>query len=350
MSSLSYALNCLCCLLSASLTSLRRFTPLLLVATCLVLLCPPTGFGQDNDDDVIRVNTDLIVFPIRIRDKNTKNPIPFSEKDLSLKDPDRVTSSLYFAAGTDRIALMFALDQSGSLREIVSQQRTAALELFSKFSNRSNVAVLRFSENAKVAVPFGQDFDAAKAAFDFPVARNRYTAIFDAAATAIDTFQSLPRSLGERRIVILISDGLDNFSRIKPDSIIRQAIEDQISFYVIHLPLFEPVDDRLQVRRPSKGFRELAEKTGGSYFLAGNVKNALSPVKNVDLGPVFAAIEQDLRSQYLVGFYVAEGARKGGLHKISIGMTRPGVTYSLGQYGYSKSHDFFVDFTPRKRN
>jgi hypothetical protein len=41
--------------------------------------------------------------------------------------------------------LLFALDQSGSLREVIAQQREAALALFSRFGERSSVAVLRFS-------------------------------------------------------------------------------------------------------------------------------------------------------------------------------------------------------------
>jgi len=157
----------------------------------------------------------------------------------------------------------------------------------------------------------------------------------------------LPRVRGERRIVILISDGLDNFSRVKPNDVIRRAVENQVSFYVIHLPLFEPRDDRLVVRPPTKGFRDLAEKTGGSYFLVGNSKTALSPNKNQDLSRIFSAIEEDLRSQYVIGFYVAEGARKGGTHRVSIGITRNGLSYSVAQYGFAKSHDFIVNLEPR---
>jgi hypothetical protein len=47
-----------------------------------------------------------------------------------------------------------------------------------------------------------------------------------------------------------------------------RAREKSVSFYVIHLPLFEPRDGRLVVRPAAEGFRGLAEKTGGKYFLA----------------------------------------------------------------------------------
>ncbi len=64
---------------------------------------------------------------------------------------------MYFSPGADRVALMFALDQSGSLREIISQQQEAALALFSRFGERSSVAVLRFSDTSSLAAPFTKD-------------------------------------------------------------------------------------------------------------------------------------------------------------------------------------------------
>ena len=139
-------------------------------------------------------------------------------------------------------------------------------------------------------------------------APNQQTAIFDAAAKAVEAFDDLPRVRSERRIVMLISDGLDTRSRTSADSVINAALERRVSFYVIHLPLFEPRDGRLAVRRPSKGFRELAEKTGGKYFLVGDAKSALKPTQN-DLTPIFQAIEEDLKSQYLLGFYISEASR-----------------------------------------
>jgi VWFA-related protein len=306
-----------------------------------------TAFAQDtiDEDDVLRVNTELLLFPIRIRDKKGQ-PVPgLTENDVSLKDQDKVTTGIYFQAGTDRVALLFALDQSGSLREIISQQRDAALSLFSRFSDRSSFAVLRFSDTSTLATPFTRDVDAAHDGFRFSAGRDQRTAIFDAAAKSIEAFDSLPRVRAERRIVILISDGLDNQSRTSGDSVINAALNARVSFYVIHLPLFEPRDGRLAVRRPSKGFRELAEKTGGKYFLVGNEKSPLEPRSN-DLTKIFQAIEDDLKSQYLLGFYIAESARDNRKHNFSLSLKPDGVEYSVGPLGFSRTHKFMFQKPP----
>ena len=217
-----------------------------------------------------------------------------TERELSLRDDERVTTALYFAAGADRVAMIFALDQSGSLQEIIAQQREAAIALFGRFSQRSRIAILRFAQSASLVVPFDPDPAAARAAFTFSAARNQRTAIFDAAATAVRAFAGLAPDRAERRIVVLISDGLDNASKTSARAVIDLALEKHVSFYVIHLPLFEPRDGRLAVRQPARGFRELAEKTGGKYFLVGDAKNALAQPKNNDLTPVFLAISKKI--------------------------------------------------------
>lgn len=331
---------------SVRLPSLRRSLALF---SCTLLTIaaslPAKSLAQDTsaDDDVISVRTDLLLFPIRIRDKRGQVVKGLGQSDLALKDKDQVTAGLYFAPGADRVAIVFALDQSGSLREIISQQRDAAVALFGRFGDRSSVAVLRFAESPSLVVPFGRDASAARAAFSFAAGTNRRTAIFDAAAKALQVFDDLPRARAERHIVVLISDGLDNASEMKASAVINEALNKRVSFYVIHLPLFEPREGRLAVRSPSRGFRELAQETGGKYFLVGDADAALKLDRNNDLTPVFQAIEEDLRSQYLLGFYISETARDGRRHRFSLRLVPSGVEYSVGRFGYSRTHDFFVN-------
>lgn len=332
--------------ISRAVCSLPRLTTFFVFICSLLttsLLLPVKSLAQEptTEDEVIRVNTDLLLLPIRIRDKRKQAVQGLTQSELSLEDKDRVTTGLYFAPGADRVALVFALDQSRSLREIISQQREAALALFRRFSDRSNIAVLRFAEVPAVVAPFDRNPDRASSAFKISGGSNRQTAIFDAAATAVSMFAALPRVRAERRIVILISDGLDNASKTKPGAVIDAALNNHVSFYVIHLPLFEPRDGRLAVRAPAKGFRDLAEKTGGKYFLAGDVKAALAPVKNIDMAAIFQAIEEDLKSQYLLGFYLGEAANDGRKHLFSLGLPA-GLEYQYGRFGYSRKQEFFV--------
>jgi VWFA-related protein len=288
------------------------------------------------------------VFPVRIRTKNRGTQIQLTEADFQLKDPDQVTTSSYFASGADRVALLFALDESGSLRQILAQQRDAAVALFERFGGNSKVAVLRFSDRSTVVVPFSDDSSSARSAFSGRAIRDTRTAIFDAAGDALKLFADAKRDPAERRIVILISDGLDNTSVRSAASVIAEAQNSNISFYTIQIPLFEPRDGHLAVRGPSRGFKELAEKTGGKYFLTADAKSALDPNRTNNLTSVFRAIEEDLRSQYVIGFYVGEKARDDRLHKVSITLNRPDAEYSIAQFGFSRTHNFSIKLSPRK--
>ena len=323
--------------------SLSLFASIIGIVVCCGLFAPfvPAQTSQQPDnDEVLRVSTDLLLFPVRIRDKHGKRPDGLTEHDLSIKDPDAITSGLYFSAGVDRVAMVFALDESGSLRDIIGRQREAALGLYQRFNTKSQIAVLHFAETTSIAAPFSRSAEAAKSAFDIRAMPNQKTAIFDAAAKAVELLDGLPRVRSERRIVIIISDGLDNASVTKPSAVIEAARKQRASFYVIQVPLFEPRGGHLSVRPPAKGFRDLAEKTGGKYFLANAAP--LNPTQAVDLAPIFQSIEDDLKSQSLIGVYLNEKANDGKPHFFTLSVPE-GLEFQVLPRDYSRTEKFFVN-------
>jgi VWFA-related protein len=225
-------------------------------------------------------------------DSHGRRVANLAQNDFAISS-DNVNRKIdYFASGTDRVALMFAIDVSGSTRAVIAQQRQAAAELYSKFGGGSRVAVLQFSDVVKLTVGFTTNMAAATSAFDLRPAQNTGTAIFDAAATAVRAFDGRGGYSTERRIVILMSDGLDTLSSTRYQNVVATARERGVSFYVIHFSLFAPNDGVLAPRPPAKGFRELAEQTGGRYFRIGNAKSALNPKTRIDLTQVFRPLKR----------------------------------------------------------
>jgi Ca-activated chloride channel family protein len=272
-------------------------------------------------EDVLRVRTDLVTIPAFVTDAQGRRVSGLRQSDFSVQDNGRAVELSYFAAGTEHVALAFALDASGSIREVIAHERDAALKLFSRFGQGSRVAVLHFGEKAELAVPFTTETIKAQPAFTAHVEMSRRTAIFDAVRTTLRAFAAGKSNPLERRILILISDGLDTASAARASTVISEADALNVSIYVIHLPLYTPRDGRLAVRPASKGFRDLAEKTGGRYFLIGNAKSALDPQFTPDLAPVFQAIEEDLQGQYVLGYYPGDTARDTAFHRVEIKLT-----------------------------
>jgi len=272
-------------------------------------------------DEVIRIRTDLVAVPVTVTDSRGRRISDLKQEDFGLADDGRRQKIDYFAAGAERIALAFVLDNSGSLREQLARQRDAAIGLFSRFGPGSSVAVIRFGSQARLLSPFTNETDSARAAFSIPVnlsALSDRTAIFDAGMAATQAYAPRGENSAERRIAILISDGLDTASRANAAQVVAAANRMNVSFYVIQMPLFTPSEGRLVPRPAAKGFRDLAEQTGGRIFVAGTSRSALDPNAVIDLAAVFAAIEEDLRSQYVIGFYPSEASRDGQAHHTSV--------------------------------
>jgi Ca-activated chloride channel family protein len=304
------------------------FIILLLLFSSPFIITERRAFAQGaetmpvDDADVVRVRTDLVTIPAFVTDAKGRRINGLGQSDFTVRDNGQPVTLAYFAAGAEHVALAFALDTSGSIREIVSQQRDAALKLFSRFKRGSRVAVLHFGEKAKLVVPFTTDTALAEPAFTTYLPVSRRTAIFDGAAAMLRAFAGAKSNPVERRILILISDGLDTASVTRASTVIREARALNVSIYVIHLPLYAPRDGRIAVRPPAGGFRDLAEKTGGRYFLVGDAKSALDTEQTFDLAPVFQAIEEDLQGQYVLGYYPDDAARSTDRHRIEITLNK----------------------------
>lgn len=279
-----------------------------------------TPSAAADDDDVIRIRTDIITVPVFVTDAHGHRIEGLMQSDFNVLSDDRPVVIKYFAAGTTRVALLFALDDSGSTRDTIARQRETALALFSRFGSNSRIGILTFDEQSALTLPFTTDAERARAAFVFKAQPNRHTAIFDAALAAIRTFDRANADRLERRIVVLLSDGLDTASRTRPNVVINEAKARGVSFYVIHLPLLEVSDGRLTLRRPSKGFRELAEQTGGHFHTFGDARSSLDPHATYDLSVVFRAIAEDLQSQYVLGYDLEAAARVAGVHRIAVNL------------------------------
>ena len=282
-----------------------------------------TPAATPDDEEVVRVRTDLVVVPVYVTDERGRRVPGLTRQDFQVRDNGRPVETSHFAAGAERVALLFLLDASGSTREIVTQQSETALALFSRFGERSRVAVVQFRERPEQTLAFTRDLRAARAAFRIAPLPDRRTAIFDAAQAAVRAFTAEAPDPAERRIAVLVSDGLDTASTTTAAAAVEAARAAGVSFYVIHVPLYEPRGGHLAARRPAKGFRELAEKTGGRFFVVGDALSSLDPRAEHDLSPIFRAIAEDLQSQYVLGYRAADAGREPGPHRVEVRPASP---------------------------
>lgn len=298
----------------------------ILVSTCLlqsrIQFAYAQGSPEHSADEVVRVSTDLVTIPFNVTDGRGRRVAGLAQRDFETFDNGQRVETSYFAAGAEHVALLFLLDASGSTRDIIAQQRETALAIFSHFGEGSRLAVMQFREQPELTLPFTTELRRARRAFQIAALPDRHTAIFDAALAAVRAFDSSAQQPDDRRIVILVSDGLDTSSATLPAAVINEARAAGISFYVLHIPLFEPRDGKLIARRPAKGFRDLASKTGGQLFVIGDARTSLDPRAEHDLRSIFLAISDDLRSQYVIGYHASAADSRAGLHRVEVRLAK----------------------------
>jgi Ca-activated chloride channel homolog len=130
------------------------------------------------------------------------------------------------------------------------------------------------------------------------------TALYDAVYKACkDKFLKDRSDRPLRKAIVIVSDGEDNQSEITKAQAIEMAQRSEVIIYAIS------TDDSGLVMRGDKVLEQLAEATGGRAFF---------PFKMKDITHSFAAIEDELRSQYVVSYKPADFDADGRYRSIEI--------------------------------
>jgi VWFA-related protein len=134
-----------------------------------------------------------------------------------------------------------------------------------------------------------------------------------------------------RKALIVISDGFDTGSPHTLRDAIEAVQESASVVYAIKYvdPTVTPASAGITRRKAAeRGLERLTEETGGFTF----------PDPGGQLSDVFARIERDLRSQYVLGFTPPVEARDGRYHKLEVKMRQRGwmVRARAGYYAQSR--------------
>jgi VWFA-related protein len=147
------------------------------------------------------------------------------------------------------------------------------------------------------------------------------TSLYEAIHRTCD--EKLIRETGRKAIVIL-SDGEDESSKVTIKQAKEMALRAEALIFAISVTKggFFGVGG---TREGDNALRELAQETGGRVF---------TPFKVEELDDAFRQINQELRSQYNLGYVSTNPARDGSYRKVEIKVPEKGLrlTYRKGYY------------------
>lgn len=216
---------------------------------------------------------------------------------LALMQPEKVDQ--YQKVHNKGYDLMLAVDISGSMQAVdlstpskIISRIDATKEVVSKFvraRSKDRVGLITFGQSAYLHVPLTLDTGAVSLMLNDIVVgmAGNGTAIGDAIGLAVRTLRVRP---DDSKVLVLLTDGEDNASSIPPLEAAKLAKQYGIRIYTVGIGKKGPVPYPNSFGGYSLGetamdeelLKQIAEMTGGSYFLATDKKALESIYKQID--------------------------------------------------------------------
>ena len=273
---------------------------------------------QTPDKDAAQLPTfktgvDLVSVSVVVNNHNGRPVTGLSRKDFELFDSGLTRAIADFRSEATPISVAVLLDTSGSMH--ISGKWEGAREAVVKLAaelerGRDHIALFAFDSELHVVQPFTTSPAEVVNALS-RVQPWGSTALFDAVA---QTGKRLESEGGMRRAVIVITDGIDNRSRLDATDVsaAASAIDMPVYSFVVSSPLDQQLSDVAVASdggaaKPRRGtLDDLSRWTGGALFVSGTPLEATTAVKQ---------IVTELRHQYVMSF---ESGTPAGWHPLLV--------------------------------
>jgi VWFA-related protein len=295
---------------------------------------PPESSGT------LKVQTNLVNVFVTARDKKNGVITDLKQDDFKVYEDGVEQKVAYFSKDMDLpITLAILLDTSGSMGNILGAEQDAASRFVRTVMRKKDEAsVISFDFDVNLLADFTEDPSVLDRAIHraqisaassggvvtpgtIPQGNNGGTNLYDAVYLACH--DELASEAG-RKAVVVLSDAEDTGSKLSLNDSIEAA---QRSDAVIHFLRLsdEPFYFRMGMSYSGSGVaRKMADETGGREVEIRSEKN---------LEAAFSVITEELRSQYVIGYYPSNTNHDGSFRKIKVDVSRPD-TKLLARRGY----------------
>jgi VWFA-related protein len=293
---------------------------------------------QAQDDEVVRVNTDLTNILLTAIDRERRFITTLRREDLRLTENGAAQEISIFQRETELpLSLAILIDASESQKGVLSDEKAAARTFLEAVirPDKDRAAIVSFTgipvleqsltndaarlqqaiNRVEIVLPrevVENGVEAGASSSVSPLDEDDavgYTGVWDAIwGTTNEVLAHTPERT--RRAVILLSDGDDTSSRTKKQEAIDFAVKHNVVVYSIGIRDPEFPDGKLD----RDALRKVSEKTGGRAFF---------PRNETELRAAFAQIQDELRSQYLIAYSPTNKLRDGSYRQVRIEIVNP---------------------------
>jgi Ca-activated chloride channel homolog len=290
---------------------------------CLIVCGLVIGtYSVSAQDDVVKVDSSIVVMNATVRDSQNKTVDGLVNKDFKVFEDGVQQQIVFFEAQEAPFAAVILLDTSGSMSERISIARSAAINFLDGLRPDDMAAVYRFDSRISTVQDFSDSRDVADKIFDLKASGQ--TVLNDAILKAA---RDLAGRKEERKAIIVVSDGADTYSGASSDKALKAALAAAATIYTVDMSTIE--SSGVQRRQNQAILRNFAEKTGGMF---------VSTENGLELRNALRSIVSELGMQYTIAFDPGTVRRDGKWHTLELRVSRPNLTIRTRQ-GYHAPKD-----------
>lgn len=293
---------------------------------------PRTVEGQRQEEPTIRINSSLvtIVTTVSRRDGGVLNSL--MGEDFEVFEDGVLQEISNFASVSDvplRMVILFDTSLSVASR-LEFEKRAAARFLERIMRPQDQTALFSFATDVTVLQDFTSRVPLLVNAMKQLRSRGA-TSLYDAIFLAADYLK--PTS--GRRVIIIISDGGDTTSTKDLKTVLARAQLSDSVIYAVYTGNLHP-SENLRDLAAERALAALASETGGEAYHsqpgAGD-GNESDEQALVELNLAFTRLAEQLRTQYLLGFYSNNDARDGSFRRLEVRIKKKGFS-ARARLGY----------------
>ena len=281
----------------------------------------------------LQSQTTIVNVFVTARDKHNAIIPDLTQSDFKVYEDGVEQKVAYFTKEVDMpLSFGIMMDTSGSMYNILSAEKDAASDFIQSVMRKKDEAmVMTFDVDVNLLADFSEDPRVLERAIRRaeinaagpmvtpgtvpqrgPMGTNLYDAVYLACHDQLATEAG-------RKAIVLLTDAEDNGSKMTEADAIMAA---QRADAVMHFLLITDAG-------ASEGYgpgvaSKMAQETGGRVLVVRNAKG---------LAKAFKEISEEMRSQYVLGYYPANTRRDGAFRRIKVEVARPDVK-TLARRGY----------------
>jgi len=297
---------------------------------------------SDRSPFSLKVHVDLVILNVAVVDEKGANVTSLRKQDFIVYEDDVEQQVADFLPVEAPFHLVLALDTSISTRSSLSLIKKAASNFTDQLRSSDQIAIVEINSAIRDIQGFTSDRRKLKKAIDrIATASSGGSRIYDGVA---DAARRLEKAEGGRKAIIMLSDGMENSSRIKFEDLRRLLAQSDVVFYPVTILNKGSQKDMLEdfIKNADKKKADLAsyvenakfsvsvleevyqiqaerlqamtDETGGKIFLVANL---------ADLTEEYAKVAHELRNTFSLAYYSKNTGRDGTMRKIRVEVRDP---------------------------